>query len=265
MPKHRRSLPGTRSGESGRLVPDISICNRQQHRKASMPMKRDTEGINNSLHGISVYLVNIQCMLARLPELCHHLENEHPHVVCIQETWLDQSVKDVNVPGYTVCSRRDRHEGSNRGGVLTLRRNDFNGLVHIANTADEERSWHFLKTGIETFLLGNWYRPGASDFDGFATLYSEVGEYFTQVNGIVLMGDLNIHHQRWLRYSRENTRIGGEMKAFCDFHGLQQLVREPTRNEYLLDLVISDIPGVNVSVLPRIADHNLDFKRSAME
>ena len=66
--------------------------------------------------------------------------------------------------------RKDRHAGANRGGILTLRRRDFNGLVHITNCASEERSWHFLETGIETILNSNWYRPGASIHDGFTGL-----------------------------------------------------------------------------------------------
>ena len=45
------------------------------------------------------------------------------------------------------------------------------------------------------------------------------------------------------------------MKIFCDFHGLTQLVRKPTRNKYLLDLVLTDIGGASVEVTPRIADH----------
>ena len=36
---------------------------------------------------------------------------------------------------------------------------------------------------------------------------------------------------------------------------MQQFVRQATRCQYLLDLVISDIKGVKVKVLPRIADH----------
>ena len=147
-------------------------------------------------------------MLARLDELCFQLELHRPHVVCIQETWLDETHPEISMPGYEVCSRRDRHEGANRGGIITFKRSDFNGLVHISNSKDEERSWHFLKVGIDTILLANWYRPGASVHDGFATLYTEMGEYFQEVIGVVLMGDLNIHHKRWLRDCSEDTRIG---------------------------------------------------------
>ena len=65
-----------------------------------------------------------------------------------------------------------------RGGILILQRQDFNGLVHIKNCVEEERSWHFLKVGVETVLLANWYRPGATDHDGFVRLHAEVAEYF---------------------------------------------------------------------------------------
>ena len=190
-----------------------------------------------------------------MAELSHYLELYQPHVVCLQETWLNASVEEVKIPGYVICSRRDRHQGDNRGGILTIRREDLNGIVHISNTENEERSWHFLKSGIDIILLANWYRPGASTHDGFSALYSEVSEFFPQISGLIIVGDLNIHHQRWLYFSRENTAIGGDMKTFCDFHGLTQLVREPTRNEYLLDLVLTDIGGATVEVTPRIADH----------
>ena len=40
-------------------------------------------------------------------------------------------------------------------------------------------------------------------------------------------------------------------------HGLQQLTREPTRLQYTLDLVLTDIPGSEVKVGPYIADHKL--------
>ena len=198
-----------------------------------------------TVKGVCILFANIQCLLAHLhfAELCRQLDLQRPHVVCIQETWLNTSIKEVSVPGYEVVSRRDRHEGENRGGILTLRRDDFNCLVHIADTADEERSWHFLKLGVDTILPANWYRPGASVFDGFSRLHAEMTEYFTQVSGVVIVGDLNIHHKKWLRHSSENTTVGAELKAFCDFHGLFQVVKDPTRNQYLLDLAISDVTG----------------------
>ena len=96
---------------------------------------------------------------------------------------------------------------------MTLCRDDFNGLVHIKNTEDEERGWHFLKCGVDTFLLG-----------GFSRLYSELGEFLSQATGVLLVGDFNILHKRWLKFSRGDSKIGADMEMLCDFYGLSQLV-----------------------------------------
>ena len=84
------------------------------------------------------------------------LELHRPHILLIQETWLDATTEHLDVPGYDVVSRRDRKTTANRGGIMTLQRKDFNGLVHIKNCDDEERSWHFLTLGVETILFANW-------------------------------------------------------------------------------------------------------------
>ena len=50
--------------------------------------------------------------------------------------------------------------------------------------------------------------------------------------------------------------MDADLKSFCDHFGMFQLIREPTRYEYLLDLVLTDVCKCTVKVLPRIADHN---------
>ena len=207
------------------------------------------------VHGVYILTLNIQCLLAHFPELCTHLSIHRPHIVLLQETWLDSSTESVDVPGYTTISRRDRNVTANRGGILTLARDDFNGLVHINNCPEEERSWHFLRLGIEIVLVANWYRPGASEHDGFAKLYDEVQTYYHEISGIVIAGDLNVHHRRWLHFSNANTQIGTDLKGFCDYFGMWQAVREPTRNEYLLDLALTDVHGSSAITTPKIADH----------
>jgi len=211
--------------------------------------------------GVRIFTINIQCINAHLDELIVQLNVHRPHVVLIQETWLDKTTEYVNVTGYTLVSRRDRKETANRGGILTLQRDDFNGLVHISSCKDEERDWHFLRLGVETILVANWYRPGASIRDGFTKLYEEVALHFQEVSGIYIAGDLNVHHNKWLRFSNGDTGVGTDLKIFCDFYGMNQLVKEPTRhdapsgNDYLLDLVLTDIPSCSITMVPYIADH----------
>ena len=104
-------------------------------------------------------------------------------------------------------------------------------------------------------MVGNWYRPGASIHDGFAQLQTELSDFSSHVSGVILSGDLNIHHIRWLTHSNANTPVGADMKVLCDTFGMLQLVREPTRGPYLLDLFITDLPGCRISVQPYVADH----------
>ena len=72
------------------------------------------------LHGNCIYIINIQYLFAYLYKLKFQLEVYQSHVVLIQETWLETSTKEINIKNYEVVSRRDRHEGANRGGVITL-------------------------------------------------------------------------------------------------------------------------------------------------
>ena len=69
------------------------------------------------------------------------------------------------------------------------------------------------------------------------------------------MGDCNIHHAKWLRYSNGNSAEGELMKRICDEHSLKQLVTKPTRGDYLLDLALSDLEKCKIEVVDRIADH----------
>ena len=173
----------------------------------------------------------------------------------MQETWLDESIPSVKIPGYSIVSRRDRQNTANRGGILTLQRDDFNCLVHIGNSSTEERSWHFLRVDTETYLVANWYRSGSVIHDGFHLLHNEIRIHFEEISGIILAGDLNVHHKKWLKFSNTNTQIGTDLKNMCDYFGMWQAVKEPTRNQYLLDLVLSNVHGLSAEVLPYIADH----------
>ena len=65
---------------------------------------------------IYIYCLNVQCLMAHLDELTSFLSDHNPHVVFLQETWLDESIPDVKIPGYIAVSRRDRHSTTNRGG-----------------------------------------------------------------------------------------------------------------------------------------------------
>ena len=85
------------------------------------------------------------------------------------------------------------------------------------------------------------------------SLEDEWAEVANDAIGTILVGDLNIHHKKWLKYSNRNSAEGELLYKFCSDHGMQQVVWKATRGDYLLDLVITDIDDVKTNVLPKIA------------
>ena len=100
-----------------------------------------------------------------------------------------------------------------------------------------------MNVGPDNCLLGNWYRSPSSDHDGFVGLQNDLHRFLPDVTGIILSGDMNVHHQRWLYHSNGDTLVGTDLKVLCDSLGLLQLVRAPTRYHYLHDLFTTDVPG----------------------
>ena len=264
LPRRCRALPGAAPGESGASAPEINSALSPQSNLISdasfdLPsshiIRHDSFPRRRQRQEILIFVLNIQSLRSRVAELEFPLSQLQPHLVLLQETWLDASVEQIAITGYYVVSRRDRSTDSNRGGILTLARADFNHIAQIANSKTEERSWHYLNLEPENILIGNWYRPGATEHDGFEALQNEIVEFSSECTGIILTGDLNIHHAKWLRFSNGNSLQGSDLKMLCDNYGLHQLTMEPTRQQYLLDLFLTDVPGTKAKVGAYVADH----------
>ena len=177
------------------------------------------------------------------------------HIICVQESWLDASVKNPILHDYFVACRRDRSETENRGGVITYTRSDVNNIVFYKASDESERVGHIIHRDSGAIALCNWYYPPCADLSHIASLQAEVEDIGTSTDTILLVGDLNVHHVSWLRFSNADTPRGRHLKEFCDGQGLRQLVSQPTRGDYLLDLVLSSNANVQVSVEGKIADH----------
>ena len=83
----------------------------------------------------------------------------------------------------------------------------------------------------------------------------ELQKYSVDYVGCVVIGDMNVHNPAWLRWSTHNSREGTELENVCSANGLRQLVKDPTRGDALLDLVLTDFEsGVRAKVTPGIHD-----------
>ena len=189
------------------------------------------------------------------------LAQRKPEVLCVNESFLDKSTKDsaLTLEGYDLVARRDRTDNSAWGGVLVWSRREVcNSVVLLETSETAERVWLTLHTNSGPYLLCAWYRPpGRGQLETVSTFREEYSRLAQAALGVLVVGDLNVHNQRWLRYSTSNSAEGVLLQQHCHELGLRQLVREPTREENLLDLVLTNSGGVRCTVLEKVADHKL--------
>ena len=214
---------------------------------------------SDAAEALDILHLNIQGYASHAAELTAYirLRRTPPAIVCLNETFLDKSTSTVTLCGYELVARRDRRGGRKGGGVAIFARVDIsNSVTLLLGSADAERLWLILHTDQGPYLLCTWYRPPEpGEVQTISTLEAEWLEHCGAALGTIILGDINVHHLRWLRYSSRNSAEGDEMRTFCLQHGFRQLVKEPTRGPNLLDLLITDIDDVKCTVLPAIADH----------
>ena len=156
-------------------------------------------------------------------------------------------------------SRRDRLTNTHGGGIAAFAKAGFeNTIVHIGNSIVAERSWHVVHSNRGPLLFGLWYRrPDPGEVLSVESLEPELAEYGANVLGTILLGDMNVHEESWLRFSDGTSPEGRVLRDIACSHGLEERVRKPTRGAYLLDLVLSDLGSdVKVRPVPGISDHS---------
>ena len=170
----------------------------------------------------------------------------------------------MSLPGYSVVLRHDRNEHG--GGVAIFARKDIRGSVcELEKSNVAERGWVIIHTDVGAFLIGSFYRPpNKGEISTILSLGVECAKHNTEVIGTFILGDLNVHARRWLRYSSGESAEGEALHDFACRFGLKQLVKEPTREDpdNLLDVALTDVERTTCTVLPRIADHKLIWIRS---
>ena len=96
-------------GESGDTMSVSSLIHQ--------PLSLQVENSSKDVHIISI---NIRCIQAHKAELEVFLMLHQPHVVLIQETWLNESYESISIVRYSIITRRDRKNSENVGGILML-------------------------------------------------------------------------------------------------------------------------------------------------
>ena len=207
--------------------------------------------------GLTFFYANIQNFLAKRAELEARLclFPSLPSLVCLTETHLDVSCAHPAVSGYSLIARRDRD--AHGGGVAIFAADavaDVAALCH--RSIDTELVWITVHAVCGPVLSGCFYRrPHYSGICSIERLGAEWSRLEADHVQSVIVGDMNVHHMSWLRYSSHTSSAGVFLREWARDRGLTQRVRSPTRGPHLLDLVLTDCPDITVEVLSELSDH----------
>ena len=213
-----------------------------------------------SFDSFALLHLNIRGFRSHADELCARLALcQCPHFVALTETLLDDSTPVVKLPGYTLVSRRDRRDRSGGGIALFARLDVDASVVHISDSEAAERSWHTIHSDAGPILLGVWYRPpDYNDTGSISSLRSELLDWAPESFGMILVGDINVHHKAWLIHSRCTSPAGRSLFDICAENSLQEHTSVPTRCSYLLDLTLSNMGNcLSCCTLPGLSDHRM--------
>ena len=79
----------------------------------------------------------------------------------------------------------------------------------VADSDEAERLWLQVHTNQGPLLLGAWYKPPSpGEVGSILSFQKEYLEHSCSCIGAVLVGDINVHQESWLRFSSGNTVEG---------------------------------------------------------
>ena len=212
--------------------------------------------------------LNIRSLKAenRFEEFVAYLNTNHFDIICLSETHLDDTVpdSDFTLPNFTLY-RKDRNR---MGGGVGIFIHD-----HIPHTRrydleldSMEIIWMELSIHNKKHLISCCYRPpgqSAAQVDMFLTDFQYTIDAATSnihISSLSILGDFNDRCTSW-DSDHTTSEFGNRFRDLIKNSNLHQLIQDPTRDPYLLDLIITDSPNyfIRCGVLSSISDLDHDI------
>ena len=271
------STPTGPIGQSSRALP----------RSKQFSSSCSHDSVNNSIHisgqcnhakahnSWRSLVVNCNSIAGKRAELANLINYTDPDVLISTETKLDDSIKNSEFlpAGYQGTARRDRTRsggggGGGGGGVMLAFKSCYEVEEIEIKDINAETAWASVNNGINKMVFGVFYRPPSSDISYFEQLETAIQQVVSKFKNnpnitYILGGDFNAGDIDWETgtvlpnsSAREiNERVLGLNQLF----DLNQMHREPTREDRLLDLFFTNKPNlVKASrTIPGLSDHEI--------
>ena len=179
---------------------------------------------------LSVLHINLRGYVSHIAEVTALLRSmpRTPTLVVFNETFLTKAIPDVQLEGYTLLARRDRVDQWGGGVAVFVLAEHFANASVVEISEAAERIWTVIHTDRGPYLVSSWYRPPApGETDSIQSLELEWAKHKEEVRGTLVVGDVNVHSARWLRFWSGESPEGSALRDVCYRSGFQQIVKAP--------------------------------------
>ena len=199
--------------------------------------------------GIHILHLNIRSLLSKIDELCYIAIKSKATIICITETWLDETVWDpeISIPEYNLLRKDQNRDG---GGVCMYIRSDIAHRVRIDFPHPElETVWaEIMLPKPRPILVGTCYRPPKqmNFYDLMEQCCIDNNRFITMET--ILIGDFNTNTDK----CNNNNVLTRKLKEFSDTCNFTQLIQDYTRvtdnSKTTIDLILaSDYTNISQS------------------
>lgn len=214
---------------------------------------------------LSCLSVNCRSIKNKVADIAAIVEEYKPDIILGNESWLYPDIANAEIfpENYNVY-RKDRIT-DNHGGVFQAVKKD----ILITHREDLDTDCEIIWTQCQiknktskSVFFASFYRPNKNDINSLEELDSSLFKLGDRLNSnnIIVAGDFNTPDLKWDDLETTNCSSNSErFLEIIDEHGLTQLVKEPTRENNIIDLVLTNNDNIinNVKVVPGISDHGM--------
>lgn len=186
--------------------------------------------------GCNVGHLNARSVKNKIEEVTSLLHNFDIDILALTETWLNQSIEDVNINidnyNLTRLDRQSESRNSRGGGLMIYAKSKYTlnstkySHLNLSNQNIEAQIVELTKINFKTIVLINIYRPPSGTQQDFLM---EVTNLLEALGGlrypdIYIVGDFNIDHTP----SKQND-CTKSLISMLQSYGLSQHIKVPTR------------------------------------
>jgi exonuclease III len=223
-------------------------------------------GIQKKDQNFRILMMNCQSIRNKGSELHECVEYIKPDAINGCESWLSKEHKNAEIfpDGHNKnVFRKDRNK---YGGGVFIALHDKCITSTVENTENDcELQWAEIQTKNKSVIIGSYYRPPNSNLDALNNLNSSIANVreHSKDKPIILAGDYNLPH---IDCENNTEKTGSnqvnhhqELIEIIEDSGMEQLQLKPSRENYILDLFLTNQPSLvkSCNTIPGISDHNM--------